>query len=127
MGSVTGQKTVQLIVAPSNRAISDGFIVIPGLVEVKVILGTATRSPSLSAQVIFSIGETRRSALVEAGLDTREARIDIELGESVDVFLSSLVRCLEVVGDVVEGLTELGVVHLGGWDAVGVEVGRVVQ
>lgn len=127
VGSVTCQQAVQLIVSPAHRAICDGFIVVPSLVEVKIVLGSATRSTSLSAQGIFSTWETRRRGLVEARLDTREARIDIKLGESVDVFLGCLIRGLEVMGDIMEGLTKLGVVHRGGCEGIGAEVGRFAQ
>ncbi len=108
-----GQQTVELIIAPGRRALRECFIVIPGIIEVKIVFGPALRPPSFPAQVVFSIRKTWSGAVVDAGLDSGQARINVELGKGIDVLLSCLVRCLEIVSDVLKGLSKLGVVHVG--------------
>jgi len=107
------QQTVQLIISPCRRILRKRFVVLPGIIKIKVGFGSATRPSSLSAQVVFSIGKAWGRASVDGRLYSSQTRVDIALREGVNVLLSRLVRSLEIMGDVLQGLAEFGVVHLG--------------
>jgi hypothetical protein len=61
----------------------------------------------------LSVREAGSCAVVDAGLEPGQAGIDVELGKGIDVLLSCLICCLEIVSDVLKGLAKLGVVHVG--------------
>ena len=110
--TTTGQKTVQLIISPGQGTIAECFIIVPGIVEIKIVLGSSTRSASLAPEVVLSARETGRGTRGHARLDTYKTWIDIKLGEGIDVLLGRLVCSLEIVSDVVEGLAKFGIVHI---------------
>lgn len=110
---MTCQETVQLIIPPRRRGISERFVIVPCLIKVKVIFRSSTRPPSLAAQIVFSVGETRCGAVHNTGFQSGQTRIDVALGKCIDVLLRGLVGSLEVMADVLKGLAELRVVHVG--------------
>ena len=68
----------------------------------------------MGAAALVSRGEARLAGSFEAGLHGREARRDVVLGEAEEGSLGAKVGGFEVLGDLIEGLADAGVVAAHG-------------